>query len=190
MATASQYIAEYTTMAKNLTGKNYPSSRYMVFIRMCACYVCNKEEQEQEDFSEQLYIGIKEGILVCQECLKKENNNKELFIYNMCLLSNVISWNLFKKFTACITGGKNINYEKINVPRSSGIIEVWRVRSYVPIRRSTMGDEDFLIPVTTQDERISKGITFDQFCTHNGICHEDFINLFKTIFVTNRKYID
>ena len=182
MTTASQYIAEYTTMAEKLTGKNYPSSKRMVFIKMCACYVCNKDNKDNEDYSEQLYISMKEGILICHECLKKEDNNKELFIYNMCLLSRVISWDLFKKFTACITGGENINYEKINVPRSSGAVEVWKARSYVPIGESTMGDEDFLIPVTTQDETICKGITFEQFCTHNGICHDDFVNLFKTHF--------
>ena len=174
-------IAKYNEWYNIITKKEKKiRPRTIGCVHIGHCDLCERDDcdvdSERTCFFAQLYYNY--GIQICMHCNNRED--REFYIYELSLSSNIMSWNLFKSIINLIA--PDVNLFDFNIKRSSCIIERWKIYDFMGQITFNVKTEKIVLSVINKAEKIGKGISFKEFCDLNNIDYDKCMSVFREIY--------
>ena len=152
-------------------------SRRLTFLSVHNCDICDKSERKNNHNNNIYCVELYplQGIQCCFNCFEK--HPQEYYLYIMSLKEKMIPQKLFKKIILILK--PNIDFNAINVKRSNGDIETWKLMEF---NSNVYENNELHIKVVTLDDKISKTNDFETFCEINDINYDEAFDLFKQLY--------
>ena len=117
------------------------------------CDLCKRDDcdvdSERTCFFAQLYYNYAFNMYALN---KRED--REFYIYELSLSSNIMSWNLFKNIINLIA--PDVNLFDFNIKRSSGAIERWKIYDFMGQITFNVKFKKILLSVINKAENIKE----------------------------------
>ena len=152
-------------------------SRRLTFLSVHNCDICDKSEKKYNPNNDIHCVELYplQGIQCCLNCFEK--HPQEYYLYIMSLKEKMIPQKLFKKIILILK--PDIDFNAINVKRSNGDIETWKLNDY---DINVYDDDNIHVKVVTLDDKISKTNDLETFCEINDINYDEAFDLFKQLY--------